>query len=203
MRRARRAALVAILVGAQASFVALFVGSTACKSKPKPAPPSTLAPLPSGSGTAARIERASLDRAWIEARGGDALELARLADALGADALAEVASSEEAASADRDTAVRALAHCDEPTAALSVLVDLALDGASGERGLLALQTLATLAPRRAPVEQADPDAWSEAARRLTANLASITEPTRRELVLSILVSLDGRVPIERAKLPAR
>lgn len=161
----------------------------------------------SSAPAAVRIERASRERAWVEARSGDPLELARLCDAVGVDELAHVAEDDSAAPADRSTAIRAMAFADDPSGGVETLLRIALDPAPGaesyELGTLALQTLAAIAPRRHAVEETDPDAWVTAAGFLKKAISVTEEPTRRELMLRTLIGLADRGAVDRQSLPPR
>jgi len=145
----------------------------------------------------------STEQAWIDARGGDPLELARLANRLGAHALAEVGDDDKASEDDRATAFRALAFLDDPSPALPALTRAAT-GTSLERSTLALQTLAAIAPRRRPIEEVEPGAWRTTAEGILQALLSpngIKDPVRRELGIRTLIGLSERGAIKRELVP--
>ena len=151
----------------------------------------------SGSGS---LVPSSIEEAWVEARTGDPLELARLADAVPTDDLAKVAGDDSASEDDRKAAIRALAFVDDPTPALPALSKLVM-GASVERSTLALETIAERAPVRAPVEEAEPPAWKDCATVLLAALKTIQGTPRRALAIRALLGLADRGAIDRALVP--
>ena len=157
---------------------------------------------PSASTSAAKVtlEAASTDRAWVEARTGDPLELARLADLEGTGALAAVADNVAASEDDRAAALRALAFVEDATPALDVLTRMVV-GSSIERSTLALQTLAAVASRRAPIEEHDPSAWGACGRVLIAAMKTIGEPVRRGLVRRVLGGIVERGAVEAGEVP--
>lgn len=156
----------------------------------------------SGFGGAAALLPSSPIDGWGEARTGDPLELARLADREGVHALAEVASSPTAIPDDRTTAIRALAYVDDPTPAVDALTHLATDGPV-ERSTLALETLAAVAPKRAPIEELDPGAWRTCGEGLLSMLKSLVDPVRRELAIRALIGLADRGAVARTAIPER
>jgi hypothetical protein len=180
---------------------AVLVTSAACRKPPQPlaadAGPQVGAPAPT-----AAVGRASSDPAWVAARTGDPLELARLADLEGADALADVAQDDQASPEDRATAVRALSFVDDPTPAVEALSKLVSD-ASMERSTLALQTLVAVAPRRRPIEEHDPSAWRTCGQALLAALGPLKDAARRELALRVLHALADRGAVAASAIPAR
>jgi len=179
---------------------AILVAAASCR-KP-PAPAATDAGSAPVVASAAAAGSSSPDRAWAEARSGDPLELARLADLEGVDALAEVALDEHASLDDRATAIRALMFVDDPSPAVEALAKLVSDP-SVERSTLALQTLAAVAPKRMAVEELEPGAWRVAGEALLRALGTIQGPVRRELAIRTLVSLADRGAVARSAIPAR
>jgi hypothetical protein len=153
-------------------------------------------------GSAVALEEASLERAWVEARGADPLELARLANLEGVHKLAEVAANEHASVEDRATAIRAIAFTPDPTPALDALTKLVIDP-SEERSTLALQTLAHVAPKRAPIEELEPGAWRTCGDGLLTALKTIQGAVRRELAITTLRALVDRGAVNAALIPAR
>jgi hypothetical protein len=159
------------------------------------ASPSTSA----SGGEGGALGPSSTEAAWIEARTGDPLELARLADTIPTDDLARIAADDSASEDDRKAAIRALAFVPDPTPALPALSGLVI-GSSAERSTLALETIAEVAPIRAPIEEAEPPAWKECAVSLLAALKTIKGP-RRELAIRALLGLADRGAIDRALVP--
>lgn len=177
----------------------LLVLLCACRKQPAGAQPAgtdaSAAPVASAS--------ASADRAgWEDARTGDPLELARLANREGALALAEVAADVQSSDADRATAIRAIAFVVDPTPALETLARIVSEP-SVERSTLALQTLAAVAPKRAPIEEVEPGAWRICADALLKSLATIQGPVRRELAIRALLGLSERGAVARESIPVR
>ena len=156
----------------------------------------------SGSvGTASSaVGPSSSEVAWIEARGGDPLELARLADTVPTDDLARVAGDDSASEEDREAAIRALAFVPDPTPALPVLAKIVI-GASVERSTIALETIADIAPVRAPVEEAEPPAWRDCAVALLAALKTLPGTPRRSLAIRALLGMADRGAVDRALVP--
>jgi hypothetical protein len=147
------------------------------------------------------IEKASTDQKWVDARGGDALELARLADAVGADDLAEVAGDAKKDEGDRETAIRALAFVDDPTPALDTLTRVAAAG--GTTADRALETIAEVAPKRAPTEEVEPTAWRACGEGLLVAAPTIRDTARRKLLIAALLALADRGTLERSAIPAQ
>jgi hypothetical protein len=147
------------------------------------------------------IEQASTDQKWVEAREGDPLELARLADTIGADDLAEIAGDAKKDISDRETAIEALAFVDDPTPALETLARVAAAG--GTTADRALETIATLAPKRAPVEEVEPTAWRACGEGLLAAAPTIRDVERRKLLIVALLALADRGALERSAVPAQ
>lgn len=166
-----------------------------------PPPPDAAPPIPQPS-TSVLTEGSSPERAWVDARSGDPLELARLANLEGAHKLAEVAGNEHASAEDRATAIRAIAMASDPTPALEVLARTVTDPVV-ERSVLALQTLAYVAPRRSPIEELEPAGWRWVADAVSGALKSFQDPVRRELSIRVLHSLVDRGVVARASIPAR
>lgn len=168
-------------------------------------------PSPAASASPSTGGSSSPERAWIDARPGDPLELARLADLEGALGLAEVATNDQASPDDRATAIRALMFVDDPTPAVEALTRLVSDPAVAqgdahgavERSTLALQTLVAIAPRRAPIEEVEPGAWRVCGDGLLAALQTIHGAVRRELAIRALHALADRGAVARALIPAR
>ncbi|MEO7095502.1 MAG: hypothetical protein ABI175_19760 [Polyangiales bacterium] len=148
----------------------------------------------------APLGASSTEAAWVEARTGDPLELARLADAVPTDDLARIAADDSASEDDRKTAIKALAFVPDPTLALPALSRIVI-GASVERSTLALETIAEVAPVRAPIEEAEPPAWKECAVALLAALKTIQGTPRRELAIRALLGLADRGAIDHALVP--
>jgi hypothetical protein len=199
-----RRALVGASIGALLASLASvsLAGCSGCRGKKGDAEAS-VASSTSGSSAAsgsASIEPSSTAAAWVEARTGDPLELARLADAVPADELAQVAADDTASEDDRKAAIRALAFVVDPTPALPALSRLVMS-ASVERSTLALETIAELAPIRAPIEEAEPPAWKECATILLAALKTIQTSPRRPLAIRALLGLADRGAIDRALVP--
>jgi hypothetical protein len=183
--------------------VALVVGAL-CGACRKKTPESADAGQPAAeTGHAVEsIEAAKVERDWTEARDADPLELARLADEVSSEELAAVAGSSTASPEDRATAIRALAFADDPTPALEALT-LVAAGASVERSELALETIIEIAPRRAPVEEAEPTAWRTCADGLLAALKVIQGAPRRALAIRALLVLADRGVVEAGAIPAQ
>ena len=150
--------------------------------------------------TTLALENASSDRLWVEARGADPLELARLADVMGADGLAAIAGEGRRDAGDRASAVRALAYVDDPTPALETLARLA--GSGGLLGSEAMETILAVAPRRAPIEEAEPTAWSVCAQGLLIVAPTIHDAVRRQLLARTLDALAERGAIAPTSVPA-
>ena len=74
-------------------------------------------------------------------------------------------------------------------------------GVSVERSTLALETIAEVAPIRAPIEEAEPPAWKECAAAVLAALQAIHGTPRRELAIRALLGLADRGAIDRALVP--
>ncbi len=138
---------------------------------------------------------------WAEARTGDGLDLARLADLEGVDRLAEVAADTNAAEEDRRAALRALAYVPDVTPGLAVLTATAVDG-EPERSSIALGTLAAQAGRRAQREELEPGAWRTCAGSLKAGLGAFSG-SRRALALQALLGMADRGAIARNAVPAQ
>ncbi len=156
-------------------------------------------PVPS---TSVLLEGSSPERAWVDARGGDPLELARLANLEGVHKLAEVAGNEHASTEDRATALRAIAMVSDPSPALEVLARTVSDPVV-DRSVLALQTLAAVAPRRAPMEELEPAGYRIAADALLSALKTLQDPVRRELAIRALLGLSDRGVVAKTAIPAR
>lgn len=170
------------------------------------APSSPPAAATSASSTPAPLEDERARR-WREARSGDPLELARLADVEGCDGLLDALDDADAGAPaanedDRLTALRALAFVDDPTPALDALTRAAL-GRSSDGATVALQTLASITPKRAQREEDDTDAWKRCGDALLAGSAAFTVGARRELWMRALLGLADRGAIDRAKVPAK
>ncbi len=161
-------------------------------------------PAASGSspGPTVVVESSSSEQAWIEARSGDPLELARLANLEGVYKLAEVAGDEKAAPDDRETAIRAIAFAPDPTPALDTLTRVVTES-SVERSTLALQTIAQVAPKRAPIEEVEPGAWRTCGDGLVAALAKMQGAVRRDLAITALRALADRGAVNAASIPPR
>lgn len=152
--------------------------------------------------TSVMLEGSSPERAWVEARSGDPLELARLANLEGVDKLAEVAANDHASVEDRATAIRAIAMTSDPSPALETLARLVTDPLV-DRSMLALQTLSAIAPRRAPIEELEPAGWRTAADAIVAALKTVQDPVRRELAIRALHGLADRGVVARTAIPLR
>lgn len=148
------------------------------------------------------VESASPEQAWIEARTGDPLELARLSNLEGVHKLAEVAGDEKSSPDDRETAIRAIGFAPDPTPALDTLAKLVSDP-SVERSTLALQTIAHVAPKRAPIEELEPGAWRTCGEALVAALKNMQGAVRRELAINALRALADRGAVNAASIPPR
>lgn len=191
-----RSALVALLC---AAIVA--AGAGGCRKKPAPpgdagtaaSASSGSAPSPTGSATL------RADPGWPEARTGDPLDLARLADKEGASTLGEVAGDPGAADDDRKAAIRALAFVADPTPALSTLTALVL-GTHLERSVLALETLAAVAGVRHHQEELEPGAWRACATALLGALGGMPKP-RRDLAQKALLGMADRGAVLRSAIP--
>ena len=158
-------------------------------------------PAPSASvSQQAAIEQASTDQKWIDARDADPLELARLADAVGADELAAVAGDASKDESDRQAAIRALGFVDDPTPALETLARLAAGG--GTTADLALETIADVAPKQRPIEEVEPTAWRACAQALLAAAPTVRDPARRARLLAALIALSNRGAIDASAIPA-
>jgi hypothetical protein len=179
----------------------LLVAAVGCH-RSVPPPPADTGPVLAKPGTSVLLEGSSPEKAWVEARSGDPLELARLATLEGAHKLAEVAANEHASVEDRATAIRAIAMANDPSPALDALSKLFADP-SVERSTLALQTLAAIAPKRAPVEEVEPGGWRTAADALMTALKSYADPVRRELAIRALHALADRGLVAKTAIPAR
>lgn len=182
--------------------VAILLAGTACRKSPPAAaadagPTTVAAPAPSPAVALG----SSPDQAWADARSGDPLELARLADVEGADRLGEVALDAQASPDDRATAIRALMFVDDPTPAVEALAKLVTDPLV-ERSTLALQTLAAVVPKRAPIEELEPGAWRVAGDALLAAIGNIQGPGRREVALRALAALAERGAVQKSAIPA-
>jgi hypothetical protein len=182
-----RDALGAKRSGVVAAFVLLALGASSCRRGPAPSGAATEA---STSPAAANAPNTTAS-AWIEARTGDPLELARLADLEGATRLGEVAGDAQASSEDRAAAIRAIAFLDDPTPALFAVGRLLADP-DLDRSTLAMQTLAVVAPRRRPIEEVEPAAWRACAVALSEIAPGLVDPSRRELVRRALEGLAER-----------
>lgn len=181
---------------------AILLGCSGCR-KTTPAAADAGAPdAPAPTTSAAPVGSSSSEEGWAEARSGDPLELARLADLEGVDRLAEVAVSEQASLEDRATAIRALMFVDDPTPSVEALSKLVSDPLV-ERATLALQTLATVAEKRSPIEELEPGAWRVAGVALLEALKVIQGPARREVALRALNALADRGAVDRKAIPAR
>ena len=154
----------------------------------------------SSSATTMSAGPSSNDEAWVQARSGDPLELARLADAVPTDDLARVAGDDGASEQDREAAIRALAFVPDPTPALPALSKIVI-GASVERSTIALETIAEIAPVRAPTEEAEPPAWKDCAVALLAALKTLPGSPRRALAIRALLGLADRGAIDRDLVP--
>ncbi len=160
----------------------------------------------SASSTAGKLSGASSpEAAWVEARSGDPLELARLANVEGVHKLAEVAASDTATDEDRATAIRAIAFVLDPSPAAETLTKLVTDPspASVERSTLALQTLAAITSKRAPIEELEPGAWRACGEGLLVALKTLEGPMRRELAIRALLGLADRGAVPRSAVPAQ
>ena len=187
-----RVAVVALVFG--------VVGAGCKKDKPVDvADAAPVAPIASGSGKSFELEQASTERAWVEARGGDPLELSRLADAVGVDRLAEVLQSPTSNDDDRATAIRAVAYVDDPTPALVPLAELVSPTSTHVADIV--DTLLALAPKRAPIEEVQPDAWRTCAETLLVALKTTPLGARRAQVIRALIVLADRGAIDRALVP--
>jgi hypothetical protein len=179
----------------------IAVATVACHRSPSggdAGPAASATPSPA----AVALEGSSPEGAWVEARSGDPLELARLANLEGVDKLAEVAGNEHASLEDRASAIRAISFTPDPTPALETLTKLVLDP-TVERSTLALQTLAHVAPKRAPVEELEPGAWRTCADGLLVALKTIQGAARRDLAILTLRALADRGAVTGASIPAR
>lgn len=196
-----------------AVFVAMVVATTACRKSPPAGDAGPNGASASGStptstqpgqppSVPSPVGSDSPEPGWSEARSGDPLELARLADVEGPDALAEVALDEKASPADRATAIRALMFVDDPSPAVEALAKLVGDS-SIDRSTLALQTLASIAPKRLPIEELEPGAWRVAGETLVKALSTIQGPARREIALRALHGLAERGAVAPSAIPAR
>ncbi len=168
-------------------------------------PPAAGDASPAASTTpssSAVLELSSPEGAWVEARSGDPLELARLANLEGVAKLAEVAENEHASLDDRATAIRAIVFTPDPTPALEALTKLVSDP-TVERSTLALQTLAHIAPKRAPIEELEPGAWRTCGEGLLAALKTIQGSVRRDLAIIALRALADRGAVSGASIPAK
>lgn len=192
----RRACAAAVFALASWPLAACRRTTATVDAGPSATEASSAATAPSAAGSS------SPERVWAEARSGDPLELARLADAEGAHALAEVAANEQASADDRATAIRALMFVDDPTPAVEVLGRLVSDPVV-ERSTLALQTLVAIAPRRTPSEEVEPGAWRVCGDGLLAALQTIHGAVRRDLAIRTLHALADRGAVARASIPAR
>ncbi|GAC1372102.1 MAG: hypothetical protein NVSMB47_20230 [Polyangiales bacterium] len=173
---------------------------TSCKRAPTSVDAGPIASASASVDGALTLENASAERLWVEARDADPLELARLADALGADGLAAIAGDPAKDAGDRASAVRALAYVDDPTPALETLARLA--GSGGTLGDEALETLLDVAPRRAPIEEAEPTAWRSCAQGLLVVAPTVRDAARRRLLVRTLDALADRGAIDPASVPA-
>ncbi len=177
-----------------------LVSALACKrttgdAGDAPAPSTSLsASTSTGGGGAGSSSVSSVASAWVDARELDPLELHRLADRAGVDALVEVAADEHAGADDRASAISALAYVDDPTSALGTLTRLAASG-SDARAELALDTLLTVVPIRSLGEESDPTAWRTCGEDLIAALP-ILPTARHDKVALVLRMLEGRGAIE-------
>jgi hypothetical protein len=177
----------------------LLVLLCACRKQPTAAQPTgTDASTPTVASASASADRVG----WEDARTGDPLELARLANREGALALAEVAGDAQSSEADRATAIRAIAFVTDPTPALETLARVVTEP-SVERSTLALQTIAAVAPKRSPIEEVEPGGWRICADALLKALATIQGPVRRELAIRALLGLSERGAVARASIPVR
>lgn len=179
----------------------VLVALAGCHRTVVPVPADT-GPVMAMPGTSVLLEGASPERAWVDARTGDPLELARLVNLEGVDKLAEVAANEHASVEDRATAIRAIAMANDPSPALEVLSRLVTDSVV-ERSTLALQTLAAIAPKRAPIEEVEPGGYRIASDAIVAALKTLHDPVRRELAIRALHGLEGRGVVARAAIPPR
>lgn len=179
-------------------LVALLAG---CPKK-QPPPPPDVGPGMAQPSTSVLLEGSSPEKAWVEARTGDPLELARLANLEGVHKLAEVAANDHASVEDRATAIRAIAMTSDPSPALETLSRIAIEP-SVDRSTLALQTLAAIAPKRAPIEEVEPGAWKTTADALLAGLKLFADPVRRELAIRALHGMVDRGVVARTAIPAR
>ena len=183
-------------------FLVIFlVLGAACR---KGATPSDAGPAASISPAkpSVVVESSSPEQAWVDARGGDPLELARLANLEGVHRLGEVAGDDKASAEDRDTAIRALAFTPDATPALEVLTKLVADPLV-ERSTLALQTIARVAPKRAPIEELEPGAWRTCAEGILAALKTIQGSVRRDLAITALRAIADRGAVNPESIPAR
>ncbi len=145
---------------------------------------------------------ASTDGAWVLARDGDPLELARLCDEVGAPRLGEVIEDPTASPDDRTTAARALAYAEDPTPALDPLCKQ-VNGGSTDASTLALQTLAQVAPRRRQIEEVEGGAWRRCGEALLSLLDKSRDPTRRELAIRAAAALAERGALDVKRVPER
>lgn len=180
--------------------VAILLAGSGCR-KSTPAAPDA-GPSAASAPPPTVALGSSSDQAWVEARSGDPLELARLADLEGGDRLGEVALDEHASPDDRATAIRAVMFLDDPTPAVEALGKLVADPLV-ERSTLALQTLAAIAPKRAPIEELEPGAWRSAGEAVLKAIGNIQGPARREVALRALTALAERGAVQKSAIPAR
>lgn len=178
-----------------------LLGVGACRKKPPAAGDAGTAASASSGAPASSTGTAALrvDPGWSEARTGDPLDLARLADKEGAATLGEVAGDPAAADDDRKAAIRALAFVADPTPALSTLTALVL-GTHLERSVLALETLAAVAGVRHHQEELEPGAWRACASTLLGALAGMPKP-RRDLAQRALLGMADRGAVLRSAIP--
>ncbi|MBK7400498.1 MAG: hypothetical protein IPJ34_30660 [Myxococcales bacterium] len=185
----RRAMLVGVLL----------TGAMACRRKPPATGDAGTVASASSAATSPAASAPRADPRWPEARTGDGLDLARLADLEGVDRLGEVAADPAAAPEDRRAAILALAYVPDPTPALSTLTALVL-GTHLERSVLALDTLATLAGQRTQLEELEPGAWRACATALVGALSGMPKP-RRDVAVRALLGMADRGAIARKDVP--
>jgi hypothetical protein len=100
---------------------------------------------------------------------------------------------------DRETAIKALAFVDDPTPSLETLARVAAGG--GSTADLALQTIADVAPKQAPIEEAEPTAWRACGEGLLVAAPTIRDATRRKLLIVALLALADRGALDRTAIP--
>jgi hypothetical protein len=191
----RRGAEVVVLLAL------LSLGPPGCRREapgsvpPEPPPSATAPPAPESP----RLH----DPRWLEARGDDPLEKARLAVAVGAAELLAGADDEDRVA---DTALAALPYADDAQIALGRLGDLALDRASPRgtaRRRRVLEAILGIAgqPRR-PTEPLDPEGARRCGRALLALAADRALPRdERALAVSAARALAEHGYVDRRGIP--